>query len=45
VVAFLSALGAVIGSGFTIRKVIAHEQHECDVRLRAFKEGLDRRDR
>jgi len=37
----LTALGAVIGSSWTIKRVIAHEQRECDARLDAFKQGLE----
>jgi len=43
-VAFLSALGSIIGSMWSIRKVAEHEQRACDARLDAFKEGLDRRE-
>jgi hypothetical protein len=41
--ALLSLIGSVVGAGFTIKWVIAHEQQECDTRLDAFREGLDRK--
>ena len=42
VTAFLSAVAAVIGSTLTLKQVAKHEQHACDLRLEAFREGLDR---
>jgi len=42
ITAFLSALAAIIGSTFTIKQVSVHEQQACDLRLAAFREGLDR---
>jgi len=42
VTAFLSALGAIIGSTATIKRVSVHEQEACDLRLEAFREGMDR---
>jgi hypothetical protein len=40
--AILSAVGAIVGSAWSIKQVVAHEQQECDARLDAFREGLDR---
>ena len=43
-IAFLAALGSILGSGVALRQVARHEQQACDQRLDAFREGLDRRD-
>jgi len=45
VLAAVAAAGSIIGSVWTIRAVIKHEQQACDARLDAFKEGLDRGER
>jgi hypothetical protein len=42
VAALVSALAAVAGSGWVIRQVVRHEQQECDARMQAFRNGLDR---
>jgi hypothetical protein len=44
VAAMVTAIGSIIGAGFTIKWVIHHEQEQCDARLDAFKEGLDHSD-
>jgi hypothetical protein len=41
ITAFLAALGSILGSGWVIKKVIAHEKDACDARLDAYKEGLE----
>jgi hypothetical protein len=40
VAALSTAIGSIIGAGFTIKWVISHEQSQCDARIDAFKEGL-----
>ena len=35
-----SAVGAILGSSWAIRKVVEHEQRACDSRLQAYKNGL-----
>jgi hypothetical protein len=42
VAALASAVAAVAGSSWVIRLVVRHEEQECDARLQAFKNGLDR---
>jgi hypothetical protein len=40
--AFLSGVGAVLGAGVGIRMLIRRLDKQCDRRLDAFREGLDR---
>jgi hypothetical protein len=39
--AFLSGVGSVIGAVWAIKAVVRHEAKACDIRLDAFKEGLE----
>jgi len=40
--AFLSGVGAVLGAGIGIRLLIKRLDRQCDLRLDAFREGLNR---
>lgn len=40
--AFLSGAAAVLGAGVGIRMLIKRLDKQCDIRLDAFREGLDR---
>jgi hypothetical protein len=40
IAAIVSAVGAITGSGYAIKKVVEHEQRTCDARLQAYKNGL-----
>ena len=40
--AFLSGVAAVISSAYAIRGVHRRDDEECDKRLAAFREGLER---
>jgi hypothetical protein len=42
IAATLTAVGSIVGAGFTVKWIIKHEQQQCDARLDAFREGLDR---
>jgi len=41
-VAFIAGVGSVIGSIHCIRLVVKRDDKECEKRLDAFREGLDR---
>ena len=39
--AFVTALGSVMGSSWAIKAIIKHEMKNCDDRMEAFREGLE----
>ena len=41
--AFLSGVASILGAAFAIRRVQKRDDEECDKRMAAFREGLDRR--
>jgi hypothetical protein len=45
ILAVLSALASVAGSVYAVKAIIKHEMKQCDLRMDAFREGLDRNDK
>ena len=43
--AFLSGAGSVLGAWFVIRGMRKRMEHECEERLRLFREGIDTAER
>jgi hypothetical protein len=43
--AFLSGAGSVMGAWFVIRSMRKQMEHDCDERLRQFREGIDQAER
>jgi len=41
--AFLAGAGSVLGAAIAIRRVQKRDDEECEKRINAFREGLDRR--
>lgn len=40
--AFLSGVGSIVGAGWAIRRTVKHMERQCDLRMDAYREGLDR---
>jgi hypothetical protein len=45
ILAVLSALASVAGSIYAIKAIVRHEMKQCDLRMDALREGLDRNDK
>jgi hypothetical protein len=42
--AFVTGVASVVGGYFALRAVVRHQDEECEKRIQAFREGLDRSD-
>ena len=41
ILAIVTSLASIAGSAYSIKAIIKHEMEQCDLRMEAFREGLD----